>query len=687
MKKKLLFFSLLIFIFIVFHVWFGNGVISGGDLWVSYADTIKNDSYYPLAWYSTYGNGIGDVSFPSLGIEAYYRFVTGIYKYFFGFNFSIIERIFFLWPFLIFSACSAFYLAKKMLKNTLLAFFSIFIFLFNTYTLMLAGGGQMGVALGFSLSPMVLCLLISTYDNPKGLTIRTIVAAGLLIALQSIFDLRMFIITLFAFFLYWLMMLREGVDLKKLKNSLSVLFSVIFSILLLGFWFLPQVISKTISVPQNYVNSDWLSYLSFANFSDSISLLHPNWPDNIFGKIYLMRPLFLFVPILAFSFLIIVNLAKNFKASSEVNRRHILFFGILGLIGAFMAKGVNEPFGDLYALFYKHLPGFIIFRDPTKWYVLIVISYSILIPYSVSVISKYLKKQKTFVNNKVFNLQNLFVFFIIVYLLFLIRPAFMGKLGGTFKRNDFPLEYFKLSEFLSQQKDYYRILSVPTIQRFVYSSDLHPAISAQDLFHQTEPDDLIKKLMQPDSRRLLSDLSVKYLLVPNDTNGEIFLTKRKYDENKYQKLISQLDSISFLTNKGNFGKIVIYENLNYKPHFWIQGESTLKDITFTFHNSTKYTVNIRNAKAGDRLVFAERFNSGWEATGKQFAAVSIPYNELLNSFTLPISGNYDVEIEFKPQKWVNIGLVMGGTIIVVTGIISIAILILNILLKHPSKFS
>ena len=33
----------------------------------------------------------------------------------------------------------------------------------------------------------------------------------------------------------------------------------------------------------------------------ALSLLHPNWPENLFGKVYFLQPEFLILPILAFS--------------------------------------------------------------------------------------------------------------------------------------------------------------------------------------------------------------------------------------------------------------------------------------------------------------------------------------------------------------------------------------------------
>ncbi|HEX8965871.1 MAG TPA: hypothetical protein VF820_05565, partial [Patescibacteria group bacterium] len=60
----------------------------------------------------------------------------------------------------------------------------------------------------------------------------------------------------------------------------------------------------------------------------------------------------------------------------------------------------------------------------------------------------------------------LFVVVIVGYLLFLIRPAIFGKLGGTFQPHQVPQSYVQLEEFLNKQNSFSRTLWVPTVQRF-----------------------------------------------------------------------------------------------------------------------------------------------------------------------------------------------------------------------------
>ena len=136
-----------------------------------------------------------------------------------------------------------------------------------------------------------------------------------------------------------------------------------------------------------YSSLEAVKFFSFAKLEDTIGLLHPNWPENVFGKVGFPKPEFFILPLLAFcSLFFIKNEEKN-------KRKYILYFIVLGLLGIFLAKGTNEPFGVIYLWMFNHIPGFVMFRDPSKWYILIVISYSMLIPYSISKIYEYLKSR------------------------------------------------------------------------------------------------------------------------------------------------------------------------------------------------------------------------------------------------------------------------------------------------------
>ena len=308
------------------------------------------------------------------------------------------------------------YLLNKIFPLIPLQFklLGIFIFVTNSYILLLVSGGQMGIALAYSITPLVSVSFIKIAVQNLKLSIIT----GILFSIQVMFDIRIAYITITAIILYLILHFIKSKE--TLRSSLYILiYSLVIPLgitgLLHAFWLLPLLFSGTSSINQQlgdiYTTTEAVKFFSFAKLENSLSLLHPNWPENIFGKVGFMKPEFLALPIVAYLSLLFIN--SKFKIQNS-NSKIILFFALLGLVGAFLAKGASEPFGQVYIWLFEYVPGFVMFRDPTKWYLFIAISYAVLLPFSVWKIWEKMSGKSLF--------KNLFLILIILYLLFLIRP-------------------------------------------------------------------------------------------------------------------------------------------------------------------------------------------------------------------------------------------------------------------------
>ena len=331
-----------------------------------------------------------------------------------------------------------------------------------------------------------------------------------------------------------------------------------------------------------------------------------------------------------------------------------------------MAKGAKEPFGDVYIWLFDNIPGFVMFRDSTKWYTLTALSYSILIPYSIYKIFELLKYrwEKSKIKNQKSKIQlkiqrylpNLFLILTISYLLFLIRPAILGNLGGTLKSVEVPNEYTELKSFLLSKNDFFRVLWVPTLQRFTFYSDMHPAISGSHLFNTSEPYGIIAALQKKDIKEQLQRAGVKYVIVPDDTQKEIFIKDRKYDLVQYNETLKKIRKVPYLKEVSKFGNIVVFEIDNPKDHFWSSSDN-LK-IKYEFIDPTLYSVQVENAKDKDKIIFVESFDKNWVAKIDNKIINSQSYNKKFNSFVLPEGGNYSFKVYYKPQELVKTGVII-----------------------------
>ncbi len=658
--NKFIYLYFVLILFLIFKSWFLPFSLSAGDWGYRFPETIREFASFPFGWDANFNNGVGGSIIFLLPLNTYSLATSAIPFNIFHIPWEIIEKLVWFIPFLIVSLSGAYVFFKRhFLKDNLLALVSSLIFTTNSYSLMIVGGGQIGVGMGYALIPWVAYGFLNILDNQNKL--KSAIIAGVIFSLQIAFDLRIGYVTLVLIAVYYLLFILKNGFLKKLFKTF-IPFSVIpglVTVLIHFFWLFPFAVFRQNplgSLGAAYTNDGIVKFLSFATFENTISLLHPNWPDNIFGKVYFMQPEFLVIPVLAFAVLLIIR--------NHQKKNKIIFFSLIALIGVFLAKGSNDPFGQFYVFLFQKFPGFVMFRDSTKWYGIIAISYSVLIPITLFEISELLKSNTEFsifnfqFSNKFKNL-NLKKALICVFILFwvlTIRQAVAGQVSGTFKTTKIPVEYQNLTHYMSNQKHFFRTLWVPNFTQFSFYSSTHPIIAAQDYYNLYSESALARKISNDEKQ--IEEENIKYIIIPSDIQGKIFLNDRKYSEKVYSSYVKGFEKIKWLKKVKNFGKIVVFEVNGVRDHFWSQNQNI--NINYKNVNPVKYDVEVNNARKGDVLVFSEGFDPGWVARAKGYSVSSIQYsiskNQKLNSFVIPQDGFYKFDVYYSPQDLVNIGL-------------------------------
>ena len=624
---RLIFSLFVVFFIFLFYRFFISAVpFVAHDFPLLFSQSRDFSPFWVISWDYMGGGAIGASAFKTMWIDLYANFV-----YFVSNSANIpwwlSQRIFWLVPFVLISVFSSYKLSGLFIRSPIYKTSAAIIYTFNSYILLIVGGGQFGIAFSYALSPLVLYGLLKLFEKSN---LNTLFISSLLSGLLIAFDPRISFLT-FGIAALWYLFLIRDFSFTKLKY---IFLNFIIAGFLNSYWVLPgllSIINSSVSGGvSNYFSVPGVKFLSFATFENSMSFLHPNWPENIFGKIYFQKPEFLLIPILAFGSLL-------FKVKKE-----LLFFAGIGLAGIFLGKGANEPFGQVYLFLFQNVPGFNLFRDPTKFYILIALSYSLLIPFFLEQLNTKFKKYR-----------HLIIFLFIIYFLFLLKPAWSGELTGIFKPKEIPNEYLKLTQFLKDDKNFSRTLWIPKRQKYGFFEPAHPAADSEVLF--------AKRQLASISEKEFSDLSIKYLIVPTDPEGEIFLKDRKYDEKQRERTIRRVEQLN-LSQLVGFDNLSIYQAKNPKGHFW--SPSTSLRVNYRFINPTEYEVSIENAEKGDVLVFSEGFDPNWKiqvlaSQGETLQGYSQKFGNL-NSFVLPKSGNYELKVSYKVQKWVNVGLVISG---------------------------
>ena len=686
---------------IIFKTWFGFSEISAGDAAFYFIQNLKELTLVPFLWFN---NGLGQFS-GLLHTFPYLVFLPRALS-FLNLPWNIIERIVWYWPFILISIFSSWFFIGTMLPEIKFKFLMPLIYLLNSYILMIIGGGQISIALSYAISPLVIALFMR---NIRRTNLILSIISGLILALQLAFEPRIAALTVVVVIFYSFIEFRFAV-LKYLQAFLIPL------IVVAGvhfYWILPMLLLRREAYSAGLSSSDWLSFLSFAKFENSLSLLHPNWPENIFGKISFMRWEFLIIPIIAYASLLFTGRTRRATNKERITTDNILLFAVLGLLGAFLAKGSNPPLGEVYLWLFKNFPGMSMFRDPTKFYILVALSYSVLIPFSVSQMYTWINskfkspafakatagKQKSKVQSKIQNyLAPIVVLVVISYWLFLIRPAWLGQLGGTFKGREVPQEYAELKNFLVSQPEFFRTFWLPQKQRFGFYSNNHPALSANNFVSPTvcqlplcllvnqgekpkefdplttpeieilakEREYSLSYLRHPDAPKILGEMGVKYVIVLYDSEGEIFLRDRKYSREEQKTYIAFLDSIPWLRKIDSPDKIAVYETPSYQSHFFIAGESP-PALDWKIINPTKYELKIKNATGPFNLVFSETYDEFWQAKiGSEIIPSEKRYN-ILNSFAIDKKGDFGIVVELTAQKYVWWGLAVSMLTLLISG--------------------
>ncbi len=634
---------------------------SSKDLPFFFNEQLQNFYYYPYVWDSTRGNGFGEDISGVLWLRTFIYSTAGFLHNSLGLDWFWITIVYYS-LFVLFSGISIYFFVRTLFgKNWYTFFISLLIYISNTYILMIIHGGQVGVMLAYSLTPLVLGLSIKLLQNNR-FNIKLSLITGFFLALQAFLDVRLaymsFVFVCFLFLVFSYIHVSRKSFLQFFSSRvLHLVICAVTVFLLHSFWILPSVFSlqDTFESGKGDVSVD---FLSFAELENSISLLHPNWPENIFGKVYFMRPEFLILPLLAFSSLLfnknpkseyrnpkqIQNSntkIKNNLTMEQFNNRTIIFFAFLGLFGAFLAKGTNEPFGSFYLWLYNFIPGFSLFRDPTKWYVLVAIAYAYLIPFTI---------QKRGVL-----LSGLFVLFW-GYLLF---PIFQHAQTGVFPRV-VPDEYIELKDELIQDAQFSRVLWIPTVSRYSYSSATHPAVSFEEFFKASSASAVIKSLKRDSLTDILETNSIGYIVIPVDEQHEIPLKEKGYTQKKSKELKSILSSKKTLKEMYKYQGLSVFKVAEQKDLFWCIGKCRIQ--LYRRINPTQYEITLENVHIGDKLVFSQANNKHWILEADKQSEPDA-YNSLM-TFQLSKSGTYSVRLVYQKQQLADMGLVVSGVTLV-----------------------
>ena len=449
---------------LIYHGWFNTRMLARGDWSAKSPAWMRDYLGAPSVWNEAYFGSAPQVFGGALVKFPLFHLQAQLHKIF-GFDFALTERIIWFFPFLIFSTLSIYLLAKYLFKHTLVSFFATIYFIANNFIIFRLHGAQLNLAMVYALTPLGLYLFI------RGLKEKKIFFAflwGIVSSLMVWYEPRITIISLAlqgSYGLYYVFVLasERRDSFKTLAKNLLIggVVLLLFNI----FWLLPFAIDFQAATPSGsgFFSLDTVKSLSRTKFFDALVLsigADSRWKRFIYldGQI---------ITAALFPIILIV-----YGASFLAKPRKDYLFWILASFGlAFMAKGLNPPLSRFNFFFYNYVPLASMYRLPSKF--LMVGGTAISLCFGLGCAGILAKIRDTRWRASVFAT---LVFLPILVLL----PALFGSkslkstAGGSSFNPFVAPAYFEFEEWLNQQDDNHKSVSLPGTPRYCFFSRQHP---------------------------------------------------------------------------------------------------------------------------------------------------------------------------------------------------------------------
>jgi hypothetical protein len=555
LKKKYLLFLLAIVSIIYWRWWIPGPRVATDYPYVS-SSYLREQFDIPRVWQEKSAEGLGEYTIFTLWSWPM-SFLFGLFANL-GLNFSTLERLLQIIPLILIGSFSIWkFLSKSNLSKNSKFVASIF-YLANTYILLLVDGGQLMIGLAYVWFPYAYMKLKESLNG--GLRDRLI--SGLAVSVLVFFDIRFIFALLLlslATFIYELIFTRKVHVSRFINNWFKSGFVV--SLVIIGlnfFWLSPLYLAPIPS--QVYDSLTQNSNLSFTTYKHALTMLQPHWYKNVFGKVAQLNPTFFLIPALVF-------MAPVLKRKS----RKVWFWVLVAGLSVFLTKGSNPPLPGVYLWLFDNIPGFSLFRDSTKFFFLVALSYSVLIGFSINELEKKIHWKLKFLSNKITVLPLL----IALYFILIVYPVWSGKMTGTFSEPYNQKEFVDSLKKIEEDTEFNRIFWIPSMAPMGHISANHPALEASRLV-QKRPFvvgtvgkyELFNFLREaPHMDDLFSIAGVRYIAYPYPDTRREELKQDNVDY--YYAFLDQLTSLSWVEKRISEPSVAVLKTKDSKDRFFV----------------------------------------------------------------------------------------------------------------------
>jgi len=676
-KNTFLFLSIIFplgFSLLIYHKWISFLPFFNGDWKFFFKETLISN-FFPTTWLNA-----GDIN---ILIWRYLPDLIGGIFGFLGFNSNVSEKFLYFWPIMLLAPLGSFLLVRKITKSNLAASVGALVFSFNTYFLSIDTQGHELLTLAFCWGVFAILSFIYLMETKKKIFIPL---TALLLFIVGSYDLRSLYVTAGAVALCAIY--NQLVIEKKWSINLGInLFNSFITVFILFFvnlyWILPFVSLKALT--SNSALSREIITGGFYSLQNVTALFYPFWTGAEPTWFFVQKiPLaFWLYPILAFIGLVVGR--KN---------KQLLFFGFLALIGIFLTKQDSQPLGFIYKWFYTYIPGFNAFREASKFYFLIAISYAVLIGAFVAFLQKYFENKKF---TKYF-----LIFLIAILPLWNTAPLLTGTIKTMFIAKTVPSDLKHVDTYLASQNKYSKILWANNDEYLVLSSNTHPVtdgsvgsieswasqasinLNSLNLYsdQQIDGQKLLKFINSDIGKRMLSLGSYGYIVVSEGKNDLVSATS----PNVWINFGYSLKKVTYLKQLDiGTQDTLLFENKEQRPHIYstlekesVKNDVAYKTVEFKENSLSEYSVSIKDINKPFYLNFSDNYDPNWQMYIGQFNWFNVLLNKQkvisdtnhfknvvgFNSFYVDPQKSCDKNLNcsftilFKPQAYLYLGLLI-----------------------------
>lgn len=665
---------------IITHLeWFNpTSILAEGD-WIYWPKMAIQDVFRGNnTWYSFFNIG-------SPNITINFNFFMALLHIFLklGLSPDQAQKLTIFIPTVILGFLSPYFLFRFVSKNDLIAVV-ISLFYGSTSYLLLRQTVHLPLAFVYSLAPLVLHLFIKCVNNN---TFKSWLSFSLIYSLSLFFEIRITFLVSLMLALYFFLIPR-----KKISSYILNIFCFLVAIIgLNSFWIFPTILSSSTVSEINATTTRGLFGDNLFNLINALSLHEAVWTGSLPSLDFAVPslPHLWIIPFLAIlSLLSIRHLSKE-------KHNLLYFFWAIALLGIFFTKQSHHPFPWAYLYLYSHLPGFNLFREASKWYLLTALGYAGILTLLLVAAKKGYSRS--------FYYASILLISIVVFIN--LSPTVSKRIGGTFKSRHMPSGFANLNKDINDDQSFYRVLWIPSAPKWATFTSSHPRMDLNSLISTdwrfaykkedtfwTYNNNFIEKLLHARNfRNLLNISSVKYIIVPYvySSTDDLFFNK----DIKREHLIRTLDKTTYL-KKIKSPYFNIYLNPNYRSHIYASNEiETInksiipQNIKYNRINATFFSVSITNLARPLFLNFSEKYAKDWLLyVGNSGHTLPSKYhfknNANLNSYIIHpeyIKHNLDsslykvnkngslditVFIYYKPQDYFQIGSIISVSVFV-----------------------